>query len=127
MFGGVYAIITDDKGRILLQLRNKYRFPDGNRWTILSGKIKLWESAETAVERELREELGITVNNVTFFLRTWRFFYVPSYIFHVKLNLKEPVKIYEGQAAKYVSKKEMQRLKISSYSKKILKEWYRSN
>lgn len=124
MFGGVYAIITDRKGRMLLQLRNRFRIPDGNKWTLLSGKIKIWESAETAIKRELQEELGITVNKVTLFLRIWRFICVPSYIFHVELTLTEPVKIFEGQAARYVAKKEMQMLKVASYSRKIIRTWY---
>lgn len=123
MFGGVYAIVTDKKGRILLQLRNKYRFPDGNTWTVLSGKMKLWETPETAIKRELQEELGITVHNVTFVRRMWRFICVPSYIFHVQLDLKEPVTIYEGQAAKYVAKKEMQTMDVAAYTRKIIEQY----
>jgi ADP-ribose pyrophosphatase YjhB (NUDIX family) len=53
---GVAAIITDDQGRILLQRRS-----DNGRWGMPGGGVEIGESVAAAIEREVREETGLTV------------------------------------------------------------------
>jgi ADP-ribose pyrophosphatase len=54
--GGV--IIEDNK--ILLAKRNKE--PHNGEWAILGGSVKLGETLQRAVEREIREETGLVVS-----------------------------------------------------------------
>ena len=55
------AIIFDDEGRVLL-LEHVFR-PDGG-WGIPGGFLSKGEQPETALRRELREEIGIELDRV---------------------------------------------------------------
>jgi 8-oxo-dGTP pyrophosphatase MutT (NUDIX family) len=52
---GVRAILVNQDGQVLL-LRHKY----GKGWLLPGGRVRKHESYETALRRELREELGVT-------------------------------------------------------------------
>src|SRR5262249_46497163 len=56
---GVGAILLDDNGRVLLQLRNKA--PEAGYWCIPGGRVEFMEKLEDAVVREFKEELGVTI------------------------------------------------------------------
>jgi 8-oxo-dGTP diphosphatase len=56
----VSAALIDERGRVLLQQRPKGKAMAG-LWEFPGGKIALGETPETALCRELDEELGITV------------------------------------------------------------------
>lgn len=55
---GVGGIVIQD-GRVLLLLRK--RPPEAGTWSLPGGRVEFGERLEDAVVRELREELGITV------------------------------------------------------------------
>jgi 8-oxo-dGTP diphosphatase len=55
------AVITDDRGRVLLL---KHRFRPGSGWGIPGGYIDKGEQPEDALRRELREEAGLELENV---------------------------------------------------------------
>lgn len=57
---GAVAVITDSRGRILMQKR---RFPEG-MWGIPGGLMELGESAEETVKREVFEETGLTLGQL---------------------------------------------------------------
>lgn len=55
------ALITDHHGRLLMQLRDN--FPgvhSAGRWAIFGGHVETGEDLQTALARELAEELGLT-------------------------------------------------------------------
>lgn len=54
----VAAALVDGDGRVLVQQRRADR-PMALLWEFPGGKIELGETAETALVRELREELGV--------------------------------------------------------------------
>lgn len=56
----VAAVITDDSGRVLLAQRPAHKHL-ALKWEFPGGKIESGESPETALARELREELGIEI------------------------------------------------------------------
>lgn len=58
------AIITDERGRVLLL---KHRFRPGSGWGIPGGYINKGEQAEAALCRELREEAGLELKDVKIF------------------------------------------------------------
>ena len=55
---GVYAVLVDDRGRILLALWNEAREP---RWTMPGGGVEFHESLAEALVREVQEETGYEV------------------------------------------------------------------
>jgi 8-oxo-dGTP diphosphatase len=55
---GVGGIVLQD-GKVLLLLRK--RPPEAGTWSLPGGRVEFGERLEDAVVRELREELGITV------------------------------------------------------------------
>ena len=57
----VGAVIVDDKRRVLLL---KHRFRYGNGWGIPGGFINAGEQPENALRRELREEIGLNLDDV---------------------------------------------------------------
>jgi mutator protein MutT len=58
------AIITDDEGRVLLL---HHRFRPGSGWGIPGGFIKRGEQPDQAVRRELREEVGLEIEDLSLF------------------------------------------------------------
>ncbi len=61
----VAALIQNEKGEILL-IRQKKKKKD--YWLLPGGGIEFGETAEQALERELKEELNIELSNQTFLL-----------------------------------------------------------
>jgi len=55
---GVGGVVMED-GKVLLLLRQKE--PEAGTWSLPGGRVEFMERLEDAVVRELREELGITV------------------------------------------------------------------
>ena len=55
----VGAIVFDERGRVLLIQRGKP--PAAGLWTVPGGRVELGESLTAAVEREVLEETGVTV------------------------------------------------------------------
>jgi len=58
------AIITNSDGRVLLL---HHRFRPGSGWGIPGGFIKRGEQPDEAVRRELREEVGLEVEDLSLF------------------------------------------------------------
>jgi ADP-ribose pyrophosphatase YjhB (NUDIX family) len=58
------AIITDGRGRVLLL---KHRFRPGSGWGLPGGFIETGEQPEAALRRELREEIGLEVEELKLF------------------------------------------------------------
>ena len=57
----VGAVVTDATGRVLLL---EHRFRPGGGWGIPGGFIQSGEQPEAAIRRELREEVGLEVEQV---------------------------------------------------------------
>ena len=56
----VHCLVTDREGRLLLQLRSKAKDIQPGKWdTSVGGHVGLGESIETAVHREIEEEIGL--------------------------------------------------------------------
>ncbi len=60
----VGALIHDGAGRVLMLRTHKW----GDRWGIPGGKIERGEASEDALRREVREETGLEIDDITFAL-----------------------------------------------------------
>jgi 8-oxo-dGTP diphosphatase len=58
------AIITDEHGRVLLL---KHRFRPGSGWGMPGGYINVGEQPSDALQRELREEAGLELDQIELF------------------------------------------------------------
>ena len=60
---GISAVAIVDNGRVLLQKRSKNKKTEPNKWDLSSaGHIDYNETKEEAMVREIKEELGLDVN-----------------------------------------------------------------
>jgi mutator protein MutT len=69
------AVITDGRGRVLLL---KHRFRPGTGWGMPGGFMEAGEQPEETLQRELREEVGLEVEQLT--LLTTRSFKKPRQV-----------------------------------------------
>ena len=53
----VAAILKTSKGYLFEKSKNGYLFPVG-------GRVKLWESSEEAIKREIKEEIGMEISKM---------------------------------------------------------------
>ncbi|MGD9873765.1 MAG: NUDIX domain-containing protein [Kiritimatiellia bacterium] len=61
----VHVIVRNSMGNIFLQRRNIHRDVQPGKWdTSVGGHMQPGEKPEDAARREMREELGVTTNNV---------------------------------------------------------------
>lgn len=58
------AVVTDCAGRVLLL---KHRFRPGSGWGVPGGFMEKGEQPEAALRRELREEVGLEVDQIRLF------------------------------------------------------------
>ena len=73
----VGALVVNDKEEILLVRSYKWR----SKYTVPGGHIELGERSETAVKREVREEVGLEVEPVRLLL-VQEAIYPPDYVKH---------------------------------------------
>ena len=95
------AVITDERGRVLLL---KHRFRPGSGWGIPGGYINKGEQPEDTLRRELREEIGLELKDIS--LLTTRTFRRPQQveIIFVCRAVGNPERLnYEIQKAEWLS------------------------
>lgn len=80
----IVSCLCERDGKILILLRQDYK-PQGNMWGIPAGKVDNGEELLTALERELREETGMTPPKDKFEFVTKFYTRYPEYdfIFHI--------------------------------------------
>ena len=65
---GVVIIIENEKGEILLQLRDdKPTIPYPNKWVLFGGRAEENESFEEAIKREMQEEIELDLKTFKLF------------------------------------------------------------
>ncbi|MFH1714183.1 MAG: NUDIX hydrolase [Candidatus Nealsonbacteria bacterium] len=120
------AIIMKDN-KVLLTKRNIS--PYKGYWCIPGGHIGWGENVETAVKREVREEVGLNIKP-----RFFKYYdeIIPEIKWHaVTLTFVDrsrgPIKIDKSEVKefKWFTEKEVQKLKIAFKNKKTLKDYFK--
>ena len=126
---GSGIIIYNKQGKILLQLRdNKPKKGYANCWNIIGGGHELNETPESALKRELKEELGLEIDDFNFFKR---FFYkdlYEQYLFYTNLDIDiSNIVLNEGKELRYFDKDEINKLDLAFNTKEIINEFINTN
>ena len=118
---GVAWILTNKEGEVLLQKRtaNYEKFP--SMWTIMGGAMEEGETPKEAINRELKEELGIKLDLKfcdEFILHTKVDY---TYLFKGKLDNLVKISLGEGNGIAFFSKEELKDIKCPD--KAIIRKW----
>lgn len=119
-------IIHNNKNEILLHLRdNKPTILYPNRWVLPGGYIEQGETPEQCIIREMIEELGVELTEVSLFLAAQRS-YGFEYTFWVRANFRiEAVKLTEGQAINWFTRDEIAHMELGYEDNAILEEFFK--
>lgn len=112
----VIMLVEDGQGRILLG--RQAHFPKGN-FSALAGFVDQGERIEEAVQREIREEVGINVENVRYIAsQPWPF---PSSLmigcFATALNTTLHIDTHELEQARWFTREEAEAMLVASLNK----------
>ena len=122
--------IMNEKGEVLLQKRTANKVRDPNKWAETGGQVDSGETAEEAIFREVKEELGIKIPKdqikvVDIYKRNGinrRFKY--NFIFVVNYKIKDYILQKEEVAeVKYVSIENMELIKKNNDSNYTFCDW----
>lgn len=122
---GADIILLNSEEKVLLVLRdNKPSIPCPNTWALLGGYIEENESPTEAIRRELREEIGIEIDEVKFF-KNYSWEQCDEHIFWQTIDLDvTKIELNEGQRIAYFDKKELPNLEFASHYGEILTEFF---
>lgn len=95
----VGALILNEKGEVLLVKRSQNARNEKGKWEAPGGAVEFWETRETAVRREIMEELGVEVEIIKVLVTTDEI--LPEYRQHW-LPTTFLAKVKNGQTAKIV-------------------------
>jgi nucleoside triphosphatase len=126
----VGALIVNGKGEMLLVQSYKW----GTKYTVPGGHIELGERSETAVKREVREEVGLEAEPVRLLL-VQEAIYPADYIKHehyifldyLCLTNSSDVKLDENEIQEYVwtTPSDALRLDLESFTRNLVEAYMR--
>jgi 8-oxo-dGTP pyrophosphatase MutT (NUDIX family) len=119
------AIMADNEGRLLLQLRDDD--PEKGTWVPFGGGVEHGETEEQALRREIKEELDLTVGAVSFLGN-----YEDAGIKQAVYTVVDPVDpegltLHEGAAMKFFTASELQTLAIGFNFKNVIDDYYKKH
>ncbi len=124
----VAKIIIHNNKEFLLQLRDDnphIKFP--LHWNLLGGVVEEGEDPENTLRRELQEELGISIENVTLFTIE-EHNETKQYIFSARSTIDPSrIKLNEGLALRWFKDFELPSLKIGFNYYEILQKFLRND
>ncbi len=122
----VGAIILNRKGQMLIVRSHKW----GDRYTIAGGHVEVGERLEDALRREIREEVGLEIEEVRFLMTQeaifsrefWerRHFVFFDYVCRCR-NEKVRVDGEEIQSFKWVQPEKALKMKLDSFTAKMVR------
>jgi len=119
------AIIRNDKGDLLLQLRD--RDPGKEKWVLFGGSVEEGETDEQACRREIKEEIDYNIKDLTLFGRyNNEAAEMPTFIVKEPVSLNQ-LTLHEGSEMRFFSPQELSTIEIGFGQKKILDDFLKKN
>jgi len=123
----VGALIFNPEGKVLLIKSHKW----GDRYVIPGGHIELGEKTEDALRREIKEETGLDIYDVEFFLlqefifdKTFHKKRHFLFLDHICKTASTQVSLdQEGQEYVWVNPDEALNLQVEPYTRRIIEEY----
>jgi 8-oxo-dGTP pyrophosphatase MutT (NUDIX family) len=100
----VVSCFLEYKNKILLLLRQDHKNEPNTYW-VPAGKIDSWEDKDTAIYREIYEETGLKLNNLSYFKKVYVKYPTYDFIYYIysKFLDKEPkIKINIEEHKKHI-------------------------
>ena len=126
---GTGILFVNDNGQVLLCLRdNKPDIPCPNCWDIIGGHIEEGETPEECIGREVKEEIGKTVEKLNFY-KKYNMKDKIQYTYWERANIDiEQTTLTEGQKLKWFTEEEIRKLpeeKIAFGFKQIIVTFFK--
>lgn len=122
-------ILENDSSELLLYLRdNKPGIPFPDCWDLIGGHVEEGETPEEALIREVKEELGITLDEFRFFrryeCRTGDAYPNEKYIFAGRIDIPiENITLYEGERAQYFKRSEIPYVNFANILREVVMDY----
>ena len=118
-------IIEKDDGKVLLQLRDDKVIEFPNYWVLLGGGMDDGETPEDGIRRELKEEIGIDIEDIRYF-DSFSYKDLNQFFFYKRLKLDvDKIDLKEGKEIRFFSEKEIDDISIGFNIKEVLKSFFR--
>ena len=126
---GATAIITNSKKQVLLSKRKKGGLFYPGYWNLPGGLIELGETPEKAVEREVKEEVGIKIKVIKYtgkvyqkMIKKEKLYETITLPYYAKIIKGTPKPLDETTEVKWFNPKEIKKMKLAYNHKQILKD-----
>ncbi len=122
---GCVLITFNTQDEFLLVLRDdKPTIPFPNTWNLLGGFLEAGETPVAGLQREIEEEIGVTLSPPHFFRRyDWED--CIEYFFWQRLDLDlSQIQLTEGQRLYYFSRAEVSRLSLAFRCNQVLQDFW---
>ncbi len=122
-------ILENDSSELLLYLRdNKPGIPFPDCWDLIGGHVEEGETPEEALIREVKEELGITLDEFRFFrryeCRTGDAYPNEKYIFAGRIDIPiENITLYEGERPQYFKRSEIPYVNFANILREVVMDY----
>ncbi len=122
------AVIITKNNKILLEKRSLL-IPESRKWCLPGGHIDAGETAENAIKREIREELGVSTKNLKFLgysdeilpeIKT----YSIVLIYSAKTRGKFKPQKLEVSEISWFTKEEISKLNVAFKHKEIIEKYW---
>jgi len=126
-------ILENDKGELLLYMRdNKPGIPFPGHWDLIGGHVEEGEIPAQALVREVKEELGIDLEDFRFFRRyeclEGDVYPNIKFIYSGRIDLQiEEITLLEGDYPAYFSKDEVPGIRFANILKRIVMDYINRN
>jgi 8-oxo-dGTP diphosphatase len=122
---GTNIILLNDQNAVLLQLRdNKPTIPYPNMWAIPGGHIDQGETPLECILREVKEELGIELDEAALFVAAERS-YGREHTYWARARFcLEDVKLSEGQGVQWFTYDEIKNIQLIYEDNGIIEEFF---
>ncbi len=124
---GSSIIFVNDKNEILLVLRDdKESILYPGMWNLFGGSAEINETPEEAIIREVKEELGLGLDNFKFYKVT-KFPDKTEYTYWRRINMAEEglnKSLTEGQRVRWFNKEEVGNMELAFNFNSLVEEFF---
>lgn len=122
---GCSILFVDSSNRLLLFLRDDIPgLPYANMWDIPGGHVEEGETPEQCIVREMKEEIGISLDRFSLF-NIYDFHDRVEYVYQSPLSLDiDQLVLTEGQALRWFSREEIEKTELAYGFNRVANDFY---